>query len=140
LLEKAVLKIEKAQLTVGTIRSSFDKRQPRNLIVSQEPLPGHRVIEDSPVHLVINRPPGKTTDGRLHQPLYGSLLQHQIVNGLLKKRLRVEMETLGKSEEIFDGYVKPGEDIWILIPREQDAAVFIFEDDKLVKTHLFEAW
>ena len=140
LLEEAVFMIEKAQLAVGNIRSSFDKRQPRNLIIRQEPLSGHRVIENSPVHLVINRPAGKTTNGRLHRPLYGSLLRHQITNGLLKKRLRVEMESLGKSIDLFDDYVKPGEDIWFLVPRDQDAAVFIFEDDKLVNTHLFQAW
>jgi hypothetical protein len=36
--------------------------------------------------------------------------------------------------------VKPGEQMWILIPRDRDAAVLIFEDDELVKTHLYEAW
>ena len=140
LLDEAVFIIEKTRLVVGTIRSSFDKREPRNLIVRQEPLSGHRVVENSLVHLIINRPPGKRGEGRPHHPLYGSLLQHQIMNGLLKKRLRVEVENPDSSIDIFDDYVKPGEPIWILVPRDQDAAVFIFEDDKLVRTQIYEAW
>ena len=50
------------------------------------------------------------------------------------------MEYTNHTAEIFDDYVKPGKQLWILVPRDQDAAVFIFEDDELVKTHLYEAW
>ena len=140
LLDEALFIIEKTHLSVGTIRSSFDNDEPRNLIVRQEPPSGHRVIEKSPVNLIINRPPGKTGIDRSHRPLYGSLLQHQVVNGILKKRLRVELENSERSIDIFDDFVKPGEPVWILIPREQEATVFIFEDDKLVRTQIFEAW
>ena len=139
-LDKAVFRIEKTNLALGAIRSQFHKHKPRNIIIRQEPLAGYRVIENSPVHLIINRPPGKSTKGGLHRPLYGSLLQHDINNGFLKKRVRVELETPDNSTDIFDDYVKAGEQLWILVPRDQDAAVFIFEDDELVKTHLYDAW
>ncbi len=139
-VDKAVFRVEKSNLALGTIQSQFNKQKPRNMVIRQEPLAGYRVIENSPVHLVINRPPGKSTRGNFHQPLYGSLLQHDIKNGFLKKRVRVELEHKNSSAEIFDDYVKPGEQMWILIPRDRDAAVLIFEDDELVKTHLYEAW
>ena len=139
-LDKAVLRIEKTNLALGAIRSQFRKHKPRNIIIRQEPLAGYRVIENSPVHLVINRPPGQSTKGGLHRPLYGSLLQYDINSGFLKKRVRVELETPDSSTDIFDDYVKAGEQLWILVPRDQDAAVFIFEDDELVKTQLYEAW
>ena len=139
-LDEAVFKVEKANLAVGAIQSQFIKQKPRNIVIRQEPLAGYRVLENSPVHLVINRPPGKSTMGNFHRPLYGSLLQHDIKNGFLKRKVRIELEHKDRTAEIFDDYVKPGEQIWILVPRDQDAAVFIFEDDELVKTHLYEAW
>jgi beta-lactam-binding protein with PASTA domain len=138
--DEAVFKIERANLAVGAIQSQLSKHKPRNIVIRQEPLAGYRVIENSPVHLVINRPPGKSTMGNFHRPLYGSLLQHDIKPGFLKKRVRVELEHKNSSTNIFDDYVKPGRQLWILVPRDQDAAVFIFEDDELVKTHLYEAW
>jgi serine/threonine-protein kinase len=132
--------IENLNLAVGAIESQYDRHKPRNVILRHEPLAGYRVTENSPVHLVINRPPGKTAKGNLHRPLYGSLLQHDIKNGFLKKRVRVELENSDSWTDIFDDYVKPGEQLWILIPRDQDTAVFIFENDELVKTEIFEAW
>ncbi len=139
-LDKAVLMIEKTNLTVGEIQSSFEKHKLRNVIIRQEPPAGYRIRENSTVSLVINRLPGKTVGARRHQPLYGSLLQHRVKNGFLKKRIRIELESGGKTEDIFDNYIKPGEEIWVLVPRDQDATAFVFEDDKLVKTRMYEAW
>lgn len=139
-LDKAVLTIEKANLTVGEIRSYFDKLKPRNIVIRQEPLAGYRIHENSPVSLVINRHPGKTAGAHLNHPLYGSLLQHRVKNGFLKKRIRVELENEDRTVDIFDDYIKPGEEMWVLVPRDRDAWAFIFEDDNLVKTLLYEAW
>jgi len=140
LFDRAVLMIESANLTVGNIRSRFDKQKTRNTIVRQEPLAGYSVNVSSPVHLVLNRPSAKAEGDRLHHPLYGSLLQHRINSGFLKKRVRMELENTEKTTDIFDDYIKPGAEIWVLVPRDHDATVFIFEDDKLVRTHMYEAW
>jgi serine/threonine-protein kinase len=139
-LDKAVLTIEKTNLTVGEIKSHFDKHKPRNIVIRQEPPAGYRVGENSPVSLVINRHPGKTVGAHLNHPLYGSLLQHRVKNGFLKKRIRVELENEDRTVDIFDDYIKPGEEMWVLVPRDRDARAFIFEDDNLVKTMLYEAW
>jgi serine/threonine-protein kinase len=139
-LDEAVFRIEKSSLAVGTIRSEFRKQKPRDVVIRQEPLAGHRVIEKSPVHLVINRPRGKSTGPGFRRLLYGSLLQHDIPAGFLKRKVRVELAHENRISELFEGYAKPGQQIWILVPREQDATIFIFEDDELVNTHLYEAW
>ena len=139
-LDEAVFKIERANLVLGPIESQFHKQKQRNSVLGQEPLAGYRIVENSTVKLVINRPAGKSTKGTFHRPLYGSLLQHDIKIGFLKKRIRVELALDDHSTEIFNGYVKPGKQLWIVVPRDQDAAVFIFEDDELVKTHLYHAW
>ena len=97
-------------------------------------------VYDFAMNLVVNRHPGKTEGPHLHHALYGSLLQHRVNNGFMKKRVRVELESGGKTAYIFDDFIKPCKDIWFLVPRSQDATVFIFEDDKLVQTRLYEAW
>ena len=139
-LDKAVFLIERTNLVLGTVETQFHKQKQRNSVLGQEPLAGYRVVENSTVKLVLNRPGGKSTKGNFHRPLYGSLLQHDIKNGFLKKRVRVELEHADNSTELFDDFVKPGEQLWIVVPRDRDAAVFIFEDDELVKTHVYEAW
>jgi eukaryotic-like serine/threonine-protein kinase len=139
-LDKAVLTIEKTNLTVGEIKSHFDKHKSLNIVIRQEPPAGYRIRENSPVSLVINRHPGKTAGAHLNHSLYGSLLQHQVKNGFLKKRIRVELESEDRTVDIFDDYIKPGEEMWVLVPRDRDARAFIFEDDKLVDTQLYEAW
>lgn len=139
-LDEAVFRIEKAKLLLGSIETKFHKQKQRNSVLDQEPLAGYRIVESSPVKLIINRSSGKSTNGTFQRPLYGTLLQYDIENGFLKKRIRVELQQADNAREIFDGYVKPGKQLWFVIPRDRDAAVFIYEDDELVKTHLFEAW
>lgn len=138
--DQAVLRIENTNLFVGNIRSNFDKQKARNSIIRQEPLAGFSVKVNSPVDLVINRPAAESESDRLHRPLYGSLLQHRIHSGFLKKRVRVELETKETTTDIFDDFIKPGDEIWVLVPRDHAAAVFIYEDDELVKTRLYAAW
>lgn len=139
-LDKAVLMIEKTHLTIGDIRSRFDNHNPPNIIINQEPPAGYRTREKSAVSLVINRDPDKTIGINRHYALYGSLLQHRVENGFLKKRVRVEWESEDSTMDIFDDYINPGAEIWVLVPRDQDALAYIFEDDKLVKTLMYEAW
>ena len=140
LLDQAVLIIDNANLTVGNLQSRFEKQKQRNVVISQSPPPGYSIIEKSPVNLVINRPSAKAAGNRRHRPLYGSLLQHRVKSGFLKRRVRVELEDPPSTTELFDDFIKPGEEIWVLIPVEHEATVFIFEDDDLIRTQVYEAW
>jgi serine/threonine-protein kinase len=139
-LDKSLLIIERTNLTIGEIGSRYDKHRPRNIVIDQEPPAGYRVKEGTPVNLVVNRESGKAVGTHLQQSLFGSLLQYRVTDGFLKKRIRVELESGGSFAEIFDDFLNPGGDLWILVPRDRDTTAFIFEDDKLVQTRLYEAW
>lgn len=139
-LDQALLVIENANLTVGNLDSRFESHRLHNSVISQEPPPGYGIKAHDPVHLVVNRPAGKAADNRWRRPLYGSLLQHRVKSGFLKKRVQVKLENTRSTTELFDDFIKPGEEIWVLVPVDHDAAVFIFEDDDLVRTELYEAW
>jgi hypothetical protein len=108
--------------------------------VDQEPAAGYRVLENSSVQLVVNRPPGNAGTVGRPQALYGSLLVHQVKNGFLRKRIRVELHRTDQSTDLFKGYVKPGRQLWLLVPRDQDATVLIYEDGKLAGSHFYRAW
>jgi hypothetical protein len=49
------------------------------------------------------------------------------------------MQTNGLTYELLNNYISPDEEIWLMIPREEDAVVTLFENDVNVKTELFPA-
>ncbi len=139
-LDEAMLSIENAGLGIGEIKSTYRKNKPRNTIVSQKPLHGYRVIEGSTVNLVINKRTKKTGKSAVYREKAGSLLRHRLENGFLRKRIRVKLNSAGITSDLFDEFVKPGTEIWVLIPLDDDATVFLYENDQLIKTETFDAW
>jgi beta-lactam-binding protein with PASTA domain len=139
-LEDALQSIEKVELVIGEIKSAFQKNKPRNSIVKQSPIPGDRVIALNPVSLLINREPQKERPGQLHGQATGSLFSYRLNSGFLKRRIRVSLNSAGFTNDLFDDFVKAGEEIWLLIPRDQEATVFLYENDRLIKTQTYDAY
>jgi serine/threonine-protein kinase len=139
-LNETILSLEKAYLNIGEIKSSFEKGKLRNVILNQEPLPGYPVISETAVNLVINRKSLKKGTSALQAQKAGSFFRHRVPNGFLRRRIRVKFNSAGITNDLFDEFVKPGEEVWLLIPRENDATVMLYEDDKLLKTETYDAW
>jgi serine/threonine-protein kinase len=137
-LDEAMLFIEKANLTIGQIKSSHIKNKPRDIIVNQEPFPGYRVIAGSMVHISINRKTPKKGRPEIYSQKSGALFRYRLKNGFLRRRIRVKLNSAGFTNDLFDEFVKPGQEIWLLIPGDEDATVFLYEDDKLVKTETYD--
>jgi len=137
-LDKAVFLTEKTNLVVGEITSRFENNKPYNSILEQNPLAGHRVLDGTAVHIVLNRSSDQKVSRHYHPNLYGSLLQYRLKNGFLKKRIRIEIENRNATSEVFDDFVTPGDEVWVLIPGDPNTTVFIYEDDKLVNAQLHE--
>jgi serine/threonine-protein kinase len=138
-LEDALQSIERAELVIGEIKSKFQKNRPRNSIVQQSPTPGERVIALSPVSLLINREPLNERSGQSHGQAGGSLFSYRLDSGFLKRRIRVSLNSAGFTNDLFDEFVKAGEEIWLLIPRDQEATVFLYENERLIKTQTYDA-
>ena len=138
-LEDALQSIEKVKLVIGEIKSSYHKNKPRNIIVKQAPTSGHRVIAASPVSLLINRESKKERPDRPYGQYTASLFSYRLDNGFLKRRIRVSLNSAGFTNDLFDDYVKAGEEIWLLIPRDSEATLFLYENDKLIKTQTYDA-
>jgi beta-lactam-binding protein with PASTA domain len=138
-LDEAMLSIEKMNLIIGEIKSADEKNQPRDIIVGQNPLSGYRVLAGSPVDLVINRKSKKSARAEFYEQKYDSLFQYRISNGFLKRRIRIRLNSDGITSDLFDDFVKPGEEIWLIIPRDTDSTVFLYVDNNLVKTESYDA-
>ncbi len=138
-LSSAITMIESIDLVLGEIKTHFYKDKPINTVVAQELLFGYRVTQGSTVNIVINRKPVGKGHNYLNESQGGSLFRHRIEDGFLKRHIRVRLNSFGVSIDLFDGFMKPGEEIWLLIPRRNNSTVFLYEDGELIKTLVYDA-
>ena len=136
-LDSAIPLIENSNLILGKIKSVFYQDKPLNTIIAQEPLSGYFVTESGTVDLVVNRKPGKKGHGYLAGSPGGSFFRYRVNDGFLKKHIRVVLNSFGVSNTIFDEFVQPGKEIWLIIPNNNNTTVFLYEDDKLIKTRVY---
>lgn len=128
--DDVMLLLEDMNLVQGEIRSVFYVSKPRNVILEQEPLFGHRVTEGTLVNLVINRRPGSKED--LHGEKGDALFRYRTESGFLNRRVRVQIKTFGFSQELFNDFVKPDKEIWLLIPKNDNINILVYEDENLI--------
>ena len=98
------------------------------------------MIEGRAVNLVINKKTKKAGHAAVYHDRVGSLFRHRLENGFLRRRIRVKLNSAGITSDLFDEFVKPGTEVWVLIPLDDDATVFLYENDRLIKTETFDAW
>jgi hypothetical protein len=68
------------------------------------------------------------------------LFRYRLKDGFLKRRIRVRLNSYSLSSDLFNGLMRPGEEIWFLIPKNTNATLFLYEDDKLAKTQVYDEW
>lgn len=134
-VESAVYLIEISNMLLGKIESSFDPDRLKNIVIDQKPLPGHRVIEGSRIDFVINRKVINKTDKSLTSGPGGCFFRYKAEYGYLKKHIKVTLNCFGMLTDIYDSFIEPGKEIWLLIPSET-ADLLLYENDKLVLTRV----
>ncbi len=136
-IDDAVFYLEKNRLVIGEIKSVISDKVPGNTIISHDPPFGHKVTEGRKVKLQINRTSSSGKKQFVHNP--GTrLFRHRLEAGFLKKHIKAQLSCYGHIDEVFNDFVKPGEDIWVLVPYNTQATVFLYEDNELIKTKFFE--
>ncbi|MBW1742092.1 MAG: PASTA domain-containing protein [Deltaproteobacteria bacterium] len=128
-LEDAILILEKVHLGLGQIKSVQSNDLPMDVVVEQSPLAGYQVTAGTLVNLTMNRAKGVVLGRGL------SLFHHRTHQGFLKKHIRFRVNTFGMVYDLYDGFVHPGEGIWLLAPEEPEATVFLYENGELVLSH-----
>jgi serine/threonine-protein kinase len=139
-LEDALQSIERHNLVIGELKSADQRDKPHNTIVEQEPVSGQRVVTGSTVRLLVNRETKTQRAGHSTGLATGNLFSYRLKSGFLNRHIRVSLNTSGFTNDLFDDFVKAGEEIWLLIPTDREATVFLYENDELIKTQRFHAY
>jgi len=132
----AVIALEQNNLKLGEIKIKMDKGASEDVVIRQEPQAGQRVIAQSVVNLLVNqtRTTQKNKDWTLPQGVI--LFRHRIADGYLKHHIRVQLNGFGVANDLIDDYYSPGEEVWVLIPRNSNTTMLFYEDDQLIETRL----
>lgn len=137
-LASAVRRLESLQLTVGVIRTVFTDTAPLETVVDQQPLSGHRVVAGTPVNLSISRSATGTDDDRRGRSDEAALFRYTLENGFLKKRVQVKINQPQMSLSLFDDYLSPGQEIWLLIPKNGNPTLLVYVDGQLATTRMLD--
>ena len=139
-LEEAILLIESSNLLLGNIKSVSIGSEPMNAIVSQEPAAGERVFEGGSVNLEVN-----TKDFKMGGAVIGDaggvrLYRYRQESGFIKERISIKVEWFGFSADLYDEFIGPGQEIWVLIPKNQDVSVSLYKNGEFAEKQFFSAW
>jgi len=132
-LEKTLRYLDALQLNVGSIRSTVKPGLPLETVVEQTPLAGYRVVAGSLSDLTVNRRsvafseigPGPS-DGM-------ELFRYTLGNGFLNRRVTVTVDRSQGPIRLFDDFVSPGQEIWLLIPKNDTSSVQVYVDGQPMK-------
>lgn len=139
-LPAALVQLEEMGLQTGEITSREDAEAPPNTVLSQTPTMGARVTAASRVDLIINRE-GQQRPSRLLRSGGGvRLFRYRLEKGLLNRHIKVTMMTAGMSFDLYDQYMKPDTEVWVLVPAYQDVTLLVYENRELVDTAVFSSW
>jgi len=136
-VDEAVIYIERSHLQVGRFRYEVHQDKPDNIIVGQYPNSGYRVLEKSPIDLVVNRKPGSTPRNTRDQAQRSGFFNHKIGAGFLNKHVQVRLDSMGLSSELYNDFMGPGQELWLLVPTNTIATLFLYIDGELVKTQVY---
>lgn len=137
-LEEAVQIIEKYGLTVGQIHSVYREDPPANIIIDQEPFSGYYVQSNQRVDLSVNRWNRQRDADKAYSDDYSDVLfRYQMPPGFLKQHIRIELNAFGITSTIYDKLMPPGREIWLMVPKHTDTAIFLYKNEELVKTEIY---
>ena len=134
-LNQAITIIEKERLTLGKISSVIDPTVDDNTITIQSPSAGYRVNRGAQVDITINRqvqrPAGTRTDT-------AHLYRYRVAPGFMRQQVRIRINRPKATFDLFNAFVKPGKEIWLLVPRDVTTTLFLYLDGVLSKTEHYD--
>ena len=135
-LESAIRRLEQMQLAVGSIQIVRRVGAPLETVVDQTPTAGYRVTPGNRVDLTVNRSnTGSHADDAENTDQVG-LFRFSLEYGFLKKRVQVKMNLPHLSLSLFDDFLAPGQEIWLLVPKSGNPTILVYVDGQLVETRM----
>lgn len=137
-METAIRQLEKIRLSVGRIESVVADEISLETVVDQSPPPGFRVTRESRVDLTVNSPdvdPRNASGTRSDQV---ELFRYRLDPGFLNKRVSVKMNRGQWSSSLFDNYMAPGQEIWLLTPKSGNPTILVYVDGHLAHSRILD--
>ncbi len=126
-LESAIGRIERLGLAVGPMDTARRPDRPATTVIDQQPPAGHPVAPGQRITLTVNRPKGGSS-GAIDLLDTTSLLRFRSEIGFLKTRVQVVIHRQDRAIALFDEFVPPSREIWLLIPKNGNPSVNVFVD------------
>lgn len=134
-LDQAIAAIEKDRLILGNITTVSDPSMADDTVTSQVPGAGHRVDVGALVDITISRQVKKRTS---FSSSNAQFFRYRVMQGFLRQHVRVRINRPGASFDLFNGFVRPGNEIWLLVPRDVPTTLFLYLDGVLAKTEHYD--
>jgi len=130
-LNQAIEALESHHLVTGHIRTVRDASMSDDTVLQHSPAFGHPVTIGSAIDLEVNQHADIAAGSRSNGVV---LFRHRAPDGFLKQHVRVKVNRPDLTIEMFNNFVRPGREIWLLIPYDQPIRVLLYIDDELVST------
>lgn len=134
-LESAIDTIEKHHLVVGNITQVDQPDIQGNLVLEHSPAKGYPVKAGGAIDLTINH---RTFGINAVSRQEGTLFRYRAPQGFLRQRARVRIIRPDGAFEIFDDFVEPGEEIWLLVLRDMPTSLFLYLEGDLAITRNYD--
>ena len=129
-LNQATVALEDSQLIAGSVRHTRSSEYPDNTVLAQSPDSGYPVLKRAAVDLTIN----KTQQTANLDKTTAELFRYRVPQGFLKQSVRVRISHPDANMDIYDAYVRPGTEIWLLVPKAETTTLFLYVDNELITT------
>jgi beta-lactam-binding protein with PASTA domain len=134
-LESAIDTIEKYHLVVGNISQVDQPDIQDNLVLDHSPSKGYPVSTGSSIDLTINHRAQKSNATQRQE---GTLFRYRAPQGFLRQQARVRIIRPDGAFVIFNDFIEPGEEIWLLVLRDMPTALFLYLEGELSMTKNYD--
>jgi serine/threonine-protein kinase len=134
-LDQAIATIEKNRLILGQLTTVSDPSMAADTVTRQVPGAGYRVDVGALVDITISRQVNKRTSFSSSNTKF---FRYRVMQGFLRQHVRVRINRPSVSFDLFNGFVKPGNEIWLLVPNDVPTTLLLYLDGVLTKTEHYD--
>jgi len=132
-LEETLMVLSQINIHPLSVDYISNDQWPENRILKQKPEFGYAITKDEAVYLTVNRKPQQTSQRKGGVSLY----VYTVPNGFLQKYVLIRLNIFGVTIHAFDDFLKPAQKVYLIIPNDCDASVFVYQDDELVDSKIY---
>lgn len=130
--EDAIVILGRLGLVLGQIRSVQRNDLPKGVVIEQNPASGYPVAPASTVNLTVNGAQEATLSDKGWY-----LFRYRVPVGFLKEHIRLRINAFGVFYDLHDIFQGPGEEAWLIIPRNPEVTFLLYQDGELALSHSF---